>query len=290
MLAKLTKVHLIKSMVFPVVIYGCESWTIKKAEHRRIDPFELWCWKKLLRVPWTARRSNQSILKEISPEYSLEGRMLKLRFQYFGTWCEELTHLKRPWCWERLKADGDGNNRGWDGWMALPTQWTWVWVNSGSWWWTGKPDMLHFMGSQRVRYDWVTELNWQLTFELLNFQLTVDMRVKITYPPVLKILYLAFCIQGSNPQIHTTILCSSQYLLSKQICGRLDSVQTYVVQGSTVYTYVCVCVRACVYTHIYIYTLKMVFSFIHIFTCMFYMCIYSNMYNAKHHFMILIST
>ena len=80
----LVKVHLVKAMVFPVVIYGCESWTIKKAEHRRIDAFELWCWRRLLRVPWTARRSNKSLLKEISPEYSLEGLMLKLKLQYFG--------------------------------------------------------------------------------------------------------------------------------------------------------------------------------------------------------------
>ena len=79
-----TKVHLVKAMVFPVVMYGCESWTIKKAEHRRIDAFELWCWRRLLRVPWTARGSNQSIPKEISPEYSLEGLMLKLKLQYFG--------------------------------------------------------------------------------------------------------------------------------------------------------------------------------------------------------------
>ena len=79
-----TKVHLVKAMVFPVVMYGCESWTVKKAEHRRIDAFELWCWRRLLRVPWTTRRSNQSILKEISPEYSLEGLMLKLKLQYFG--------------------------------------------------------------------------------------------------------------------------------------------------------------------------------------------------------------
>ena len=88
-----TKVHLIKALVFPVVMYGCESWTIQKAEHPRIDAFELSCWRRLLRVPWTARRSNHSILKEISPEYSLEGLMLKLKLQYFG---EELTHLKRP--------------------------------------------------------------------------------------------------------------------------------------------------------------------------------------------------
>ena len=127
-----TKVHLVKAMVFPVVIYGCEIWTIKKAECWRIDAFELWWWRRLLRVPWTARRSNQSILKEISPEYSLEGLMLKLKLQSFGTWCEELTQLKRPWCWERLKAGGEGDNRRWDGWMASPTQWTWVWVNSRS--------------------------------------------------------------------------------------------------------------------------------------------------------------
>ena len=110
-------------MVFPVVMYGCERWTIKKAEHWRIDAFELWCWRRLLRVPWTPWRSNQSILK-ISPEYSLEGLMLKLKLQYFG----HLTHWKRHWCWERLKAGREGDDRGWDGWMASPTQWTWVWV------------------------------------------------------------------------------------------------------------------------------------------------------------------
>ena len=109
-----TKVHLVKAMVFPVVMYGCQSWTIKKAEGQRIDAFELWCWGRLLRFPWTARRSNLSILKEISPEYSLEGLMLKLRLQYFGhlMW---RTHWKRPWCWERLKAREEGDDRGWDG-------------------------------------------------------------------------------------------------------------------------------------------------------------------------------
>ena len=141
-------------MVFPTVMYGCESWTKKKAEHWRIDAFELWCWRRLLRVPFTARRSNQSILKEISPEYSLEGLMLKLKLQYFGLL------MRRPWCWERLRAGGEGDDRGWDGWMASPTQWTWVWVNSGSWWWTGRPGMLQSMGSQRVRHIWATELNW----------------------------------------------------------------------------------------------------------------------------------
>ena len=127
-----TKVCLVKVTVFPVVMYGCESWTIKKAECRRFDAFELWCWRRLLRVPWTARRSNQSILKEISPGCSLKGLMLKLKLQYFGHLMEELTHWKRPRCWERLKAGGEGDNRGWDGWMASPTQWTWVWASSGS--------------------------------------------------------------------------------------------------------------------------------------------------------------
>ena len=148
-----TKVHLVKTIFFPVVVFGCESWTMKKAERQRINVFELWFWRRLLRVPWSAR-SNQSILKEISPEYSLEGLMLKLTLQYFG-------HLiSRPWCWERLKAGGGGDNKGWDGWMASLTRWTWVWASSSSWWWAGKPCMLQSMGSQRVRHNGVTDLNW----------------------------------------------------------------------------------------------------------------------------------
>ena len=97
-----TKVHTVNTMLFPVVMYECESWTIKKAEHQRISAFELWCCRRLLRVPWTARRSKQSILKEINPEYSLEGLVLKL--QYFSYWCEESIHWKTPWCWERLRV------------------------------------------------------------------------------------------------------------------------------------------------------------------------------------------
>ena len=119
-----TNVCLVKSMVFPVVMYGCENWTVKKAKCRRIDAFELWFCRRLLRIPWTARRSNQSILKEISPGCSLEGLMLKLKLQYFGHLWEELTHWKRPWCWEGLGAGGKGHDRGWDGWMASPTRWT----------------------------------------------------------------------------------------------------------------------------------------------------------------------
>ena len=111
-------------------------------------------------VPWTARRSNQSILKEINPEYLLEDWCWSLSSNTLATWCEELTHWKIPWCWERLKAGGEGDDRGWDGWMASSTQWTWIWASFGSWWCTGRPDMLQSMGSRRVRHDWATELNW----------------------------------------------------------------------------------------------------------------------------------
>ena len=154
-------------------MYGCESWTVKKAEHRRIDAFELWCWRRLLRVPWTARRSNQSILKEVSPGCSLEGLMLSWNSNTLATSCKELPHLKRPWNWERLRAGGEGDDRGWDVWMASPTQRTWVWVNSGSLWWTGRPGMLQFMGLQRVGHDWETELNWT---ELSSWRNVCDLK------------------------------------------------------------------------------------------------------------------
>ena len=112
------KVCLVKAVVFSVIVYGRESWTRKKAERQRINVFELWCWKRLLRVPWAARRSNQSILKEIGCEYSLEGLMLKLKLQYFGHLMWRTDSLGRPWCWERLKSGGKGDDRGWDGWKA----------------------------------------------------------------------------------------------------------------------------------------------------------------------------
>ena len=133
--------RIIPKVPIPAVVHFppnfLQQWTVKKAECRRIDAFELWCWKRLLRVPWTAKRSNQSILKEISPGCSLEGLMLKLKLQKLANSRDELTHWKRPWCWEGLGAGGEGGDRGWDGWMASLTHWTWVWVNSGSWWWTG---------------------------------------------------------------------------------------------------------------------------------------------------------
>ena len=137
-----TKVCLVKAMVFPVVMYGCESWTIKKAECQRIDAFELWYWRKLLRVPWTSRMSNRSILKDISPEYSLEGLMLKLKLQYFGHLMWRTDSFEKTLLLGKIEAGGEGEDRGWDGWMASLTQWTCVWVNSGSWLRTGSPGML----------------------------------------------------------------------------------------------------------------------------------------------------
>ena len=161
-----TKVHLVKAMVFPVVMYGCESLTIKKAEHWRIDAFELWCWRRLLGVPWTARRSNQTIPKEISPEYSLEELMLKL--QYFGHLMWRTDSFEKTQMLGKIeggKRRGRQRMRWLDGIidsmdMSL-TQWTWIWVNSGSWWWTGRPGVLRFMGSQSQTQlsDW-TELKW----------------------------------------------------------------------------------------------------------------------------------
>ena len=140
-------------------MYGCESWTIKKAECQRIGAFKLWCWRRLLRVPWTARRSNQSILKETSTRCSLEGLMLKLKLQYFGHLMWRID--SSPWCWERLKVGGEGDDKGWDGWMASLTQWAGVWASCRSWWWTGKLGMLQSMGLQGWTWlsDW-TDLNW----------------------------------------------------------------------------------------------------------------------------------
>ena len=120
-----TKVHLVKAMVFPFVMYGCESWTIKKAERWRIDTFELWCWRRLLWFPWTARRSNQSTLKAISPDIHWKDWCWSWNSNTLATWCEELAHLKRPWCWETLKAGGVVDDSGCGGWMASLTKWTW---------------------------------------------------------------------------------------------------------------------------------------------------------------------
>ena len=189
----LTKVHLVKAMVFPVVIYGYESWTVKKAECWRMDAFELWCWRRLLRVPWTERRSYQSILKEISPEYSLEGLMMKLKLQYFGHLMQRVDLLEKT-----LMLGGIGGSRrrvwqGWDGWVASPSRWAWVCVDSGSWWWIGRPGVLWFMGSQRVGHDWATELNLNILWHCLSLAL----EWKLTFPVLWLLLsfpyLLAYC-------------------------------------------------------------------------------------------------
>ena len=181
-------------MVFPVVMYGCESWTMKKAECWRIDAFDLWCWRRLLRVPWTARRSNQSILKDISLGCSLEGLMLKLKLNTLATSWEVLTHWKRPWCWEGLGAGGEGDGRGWDGWMAW-TQWTVVEVNSGSWWWMGGLGCCDSWVHKKVRHDWATELNWTegLNWTVPFLMPTIFLGIKL-YQVLLFIPFTAFWI------------------------------------------------------------------------------------------------
>ena len=152
-----TKVCLVKAMVFPVVVYGCQSWTVKKAECRRIDAFELWCWRRLLRIPWTARRS---ILKEISPGYSLEGLMLKLKLQYFGHLMQRADSFEKT---RMLEGKIEGRRkRGWQGMrchlMASLTQWTWIWVDSGSWWWMGGLASCSSWGCKES--DTAEQLNW----------------------------------------------------------------------------------------------------------------------------------
>ena len=145
-------------MVYPIVVYGCENWTTKKAEHWRSDAFELWCWSRLLRSPWTARRSNQSILKEISLNIHWKDWCWSWTSNTLATWFEELTHLKRPWCWKRAKAGGDRDDRGWDGWVVSRTRCAWIWVNSGSWWWTGSLACCDSWGHKES--DTTERLNW----------------------------------------------------------------------------------------------------------------------------------
>ena len=158
-----TKVHLVKAMVFPIAMYGCESWTIRKLSIKELMLLNCGVgedsWESLgLQGDQTSHFYRKLFLNII-------GRtMLKLKLQLFGHLMGRTDSLEKPWCWERLKARGEGDDRGWDGWMASPTRWTWVWVDSGYWWWTGRPDMLWFMRSQRVRHDWVTELNWTRTY------------------------------------------------------------------------------------------------------------------------------
>ena len=139
------------------LMYGCESWTVKKAQHWKIDAFDLWCWRRLLRVPWAARRSNHSILKESNPGCSLEGLMLKLKLQFFSHLMRRADSLEKTLMLGKIEGRKRRGDRGWDGWMASPTQWTWLWANSGRWWRTGKPGVLQSMGSQRVGHNLATE-------------------------------------------------------------------------------------------------------------------------------------
>ena len=163
-----TNDRLVKAMVFPVVMHGCESWTIKKAECQRIDVFELWCWRRLLRVPWTARRSNQSINPKGNQSWIFIGRTDAdaeppiLWPPDAKNWLTgKYLDAGKDWRWE------ERNNREWDGWMASSTQWTWVWVNSRCWWWTGRPGVLQSLGWQIVGREWTTELNWKILQWLL---------------------------------------------------------------------------------------------------------------------------
>ena len=149
--------------------------------------------------PWTARRSYLSIVKEISPEYSLEELMLKLKLQSLATWCKEVTHRKRSWCWERLNTGGEGDDRGWDDWMASPTQWTWVWVSSGSWWWTEKPGVLQSTGLQRVRHNWaillkLTNVRDSLSISSVRFEMWIYWNIQM--------------LQGSGEERYSLLLVS----------------------------------------------------------------------------------
>ena len=152
------KVHIVKAMVFPVVMYWSESWTMKKAERQRTDAFELWCWRRLLRVPWTARRFNQSILKAISTGYSLEGLMLKLKLIYFDHLIQRTDSLVETLILRKIEG---GRRRKWQRMRWLDditnSMGAWVWVSYRSWWWTGKPGVLQSMGSQTVGHDLVTK-------------------------------------------------------------------------------------------------------------------------------------
>ena len=157
------KMLIVKAMVFLVVMYRCENRAIKKAVCQRIGPFELWCWRRLLRVSWTEKRSNQAILKEVNHEYSLERLTMKLKLQYFG---HLMQRWKRPWYWERLRAGGEGDNRGWDGWKASPTQWIWVWAN----WEIVKDREALWAVVHEVAKRWKRLSNWTTTQQQLSLE------------------------------------------------------------------------------------------------------------------------
>ena len=178
-------------MIFPVVRYGCKNWAIKKAEHWRTDAFELWYWRRLFRVPWTARRSNQWILKEISPEYSSEGLILQLKLQYFGHLMWRTDSFEKTLMLRKIEDGRRRGDRGWDSWMASLAQWEWVWVNSRSWWWTGRPGVLQSIGSQES--DMTERLNWT---EFLNNNIhSFDVYLMVIF---FRILYLSLKIPSKS--------------------------------------------------------------------------------------------
>ena len=150
----------------PRVMYSCESWTVKKAECQRIDVFELWCWRRLLKVPWTGKRTNQSISRESTLTIHWKDWCWSCGSSILVIWCKQTTNWKSPWFGESLRAEGEEGIRRWDGWMVSLIQWTWTWANFGRWWGTGRPGVLQSMGSQRVGHDLVTEQQqkWRLLF------------------------------------------------------------------------------------------------------------------------------
>jgi len=210
-----TKFHLVKAMVFPVVMYECESWTIKKTQSQRTDTFELWCWRRLLRVPWTARRSNQSILKEISPEYSLDGLMLKLKLQYFGHLMGWADSLQKTLMLEKIEGRRRKEQQRKDSWMISPTRWTWVSVSAGRWWKTQKPGMLMSMGSQRVGHVWATEQQYICQFQYpssphLSFPLDIHSFIltSVSLFQLYKLVHI-YCFSRFNIQAILYDICFS---------------------------------------------------------------------------------
>ena len=191
-------------------MYGCESWTIKKAECQRINAFELWCWRRPLRVPWTAKRSNQSILKENSPEYYWKDWCWSWNSNTLATWFEELNPWKRPRCWERLGAGGEGDDRGIDAWMKSLTWWTWIWASSRSWWWTEKPGVLQAMGSESVGHDWATKLSWFFVYLGSGWIWPLWMSCGIPLTQAGQNLHgVVFFLHGSREHVYLHIICRS---------------------------------------------------------------------------------